>query len=632
LPSTHRMALRPSSVPQRVVLPSPPTSSLPHVPDPESDLVRAANPTVTCLPAMVVTDPSFESAATSALVPELVDFTSLCRLDYVASHVFYSSSPPSVGSDLALGCDVLEDRQFELECLAAAAPHLASTLLCPEGDPGALDIPTPRTYAESITSPLRPTTSAPRVARYTEDYTCSLGFAPSSADPSLFLCTDTSLPPFYVLVYVDDLVFAKADTEALALVKAELQERHTSTDLGELRSYLGLQITRDRARHTITLTQSHMVHQVLQRLDFMWSSPQPTPLSTGHSLSAPTSDESVESSGPYPELVGCLMYLMTCTQPDLAYPLSLLARYMAPVRHQKMHWDAVKRVLRYLCSTSGMGLVLGGRGSAVLTGHSDASWDDDQTTHRCEAEIYAGAMAAQELRWLTYLLTDLGERPPSPPSRGPTALLPVVPAARFLLPLLLRVQQFGGGGGCWEDAGVAVGGGCTSSAPLLCFVTKPETPPPLPLLSPPAAPTAAAVCARRLVRLCPAPRAPCPPAPAPPDRTPRSPLPSFPSPNCVCSNLGGGGGGVRGRWHQQHHPPLLSFTATPAAVGGEGGEGGVVGVTGGAAAAAARLPLCLPAARATVGGGGFGVAGVSTQLPPLLLSLSLLHVLLWGGG
>ncbi|CAI7862393.1 unnamed protein product, partial [Closterium sp. NIES-53] len=33
----------------------------------------------------------------------------------------------------------------------------------------------------------------------------------------------------------------------------------------------------------------------------------------------------------------------------------------------------------------------------------------------CMAEIYAGAMAAQELRWLTYLLTDLGEQPGSPP-------------------------------------------------------------------------------------------------------------------------------------------------------------------------------------------------------------------------
>ncbi|CAI7911350.1 unnamed protein product, partial [Closterium sp. NIES-54] len=117
----------------------------------------------------------------------------------------------------------------------------------------------------------------------------ALGFTPSTADPSLFLRTDTSLP-FYVLVYVDDLVFATADTEALTLVKLELQKRHTCTDLGELRSYLGLQIIRDRARRTITLTLSHMVHHILQRYDFQFSSPQPTTLSTGHSLSAPPSD------------------------------------------------------------------------------------------------------------------------------------------------------------------------------------------------------------------------------------------------------------------------------------------------------------------------------------------------------
>ncbi|CAI7783128.1 unnamed protein product [Closterium sp. NIES-54] len=179
------------------------------------------------------------------------------------------------------------------------------------------------------------------------------------------------------------------------------------------------------------------------RFDFTYSSPQATPLSTRHSLSALPSDESVEPSGPYPELVGCLMYLMTCTRPDLAYPLSILARYVAPGRHRPEHMAAVKRVLRYLCSTSGMGLVLGGRRPVVLTGHADASWADDQATQRssqgytfslssgsvswrstrsssvlsysCEAEIYAGAMAAQELRWLTYLLTDLGEQPRSPP-------------------------------------------------------------------------------------------------------------------------------------------------------------------------------------------------------------------------
>ncbi|CAI7802031.1 unnamed protein product [Closterium sp. NIES-53] len=434
-----------------------------------------------------VTDPSFESATASALIAELLDFAAACRLDYATALVAesVSASPPSVEGECALGTDLLEDRQEDFECLAAAAPRFASMLLAPEGDPDAPNIPTPRSYAEAITGPYstqwqaamdaemaswkstgtyvddvppsgvnivdgmwifrvkRPPGSPPAFkARYVargfsqqqgvhyfqsfsptpkmttlrvllhvaaqRDYKlhsldfstaflqgslheeiwlrrppgltgmttlAALGFAQSTADPSLFLRTDASLPSFYVLMYVDDLVFATADTEALTLVKSELQKRHTCTDL--------------------------------------------------------------EPSGPYPELVGCLMYLMTCTRPDLAYPLSLLARYVAPDRHRKVHWDVAKRLLRYLCGTSSMGLVLGGRGPVVLTGHADTSWVDDSATQRssqgytfslgsgsvswrstrsslvlssnCEAGIYAGAMAAQELRWLTYLLTDLGE-------------------------------------------------------------------------------------------------------------------------------------------------------------------------------------------------------------------------------
>ncbi|CAI7813422.1 unnamed protein product [Closterium sp. NIES-54] len=503
-----------------VALPAPPAS----------DHARAASPTVSCLLATAVTDPSFESAAASALVAELLDFATASRLDYTAALVAESASPspPSVGGESALGTDVLEDRQEEYECLAAAVPRFASMLLAPEGDPDAPNIPTPRSYAEGITGPYSsqwqaamdakmaswkstgtyvnkvpppganivdgmwifrvkwPPGSPPAFKTFSptpkmttlrvllhaasqrdhelhsldfstsflhgslheEIFPCrttlvALGFAPATADPSLFLRTDTSLPPFYILVYVNDLVFATADTEALTLVKSELQKRHTYTDLDELRSYLGLQITRDRARRTITLTQSHMVLQVLQRFGFQFSSPQPTPLSTSHSLSAPPLDESVEPTGPYPELLGCLMYLMMCTRPDLAYPLSLLARYVAPGRHRKVHWDAAKRLLCYLCSTSGMGLVLGGRGPVVLSGHADASWVDDSATQRssqgytfslgsgsvswrstrsslvlsssCEAEIYAGAMAALELRYLTNLLIDLGEQPRLPP-------------------------------------------------------------------------------------------------------------------------------------------------------------------------------------------------------------------------
>ncbi|CAI7897342.1 unnamed protein product [Closterium sp. NIES-54] len=459
----------------RVPLPSPPASSLPDGPDPESDSLRAVSPTVTRFLPIAVTDPSFESTAASALVAELVDFAAACRLDYAASLVAESESvsvsPPPVGGECALGTDVLEGRQVDFECFATALPHLVSMLLAPEGDPDAPDILTPRSYAEAIEGTYvdevpppganivsgmwifrvkRPPGSSPVFkARYVargfsqrqgvdyfhtfspapkmttlqvllhvaarRDYElhsldfstaflkgslheeiwlrrppsftgsfpagtqwslrqpvyglcqaprkwhdtlrttlAALGFAPSTADSSLFLRINTTLPPFYVLVYVDDLVFATANTEALALV--------------------------------------------LQRFDFTYSSPQSTPLPTGHSLSAPPSNESVEPSGTYPELVGCLMYLMTCTRPDLAYPFSILARYVVSSRLWKEHMDAAKRVLRYLCSTSGMGLVLGGRARVVLTGHADASWVDDLATQR-SSQGYAFSLGSSSVSW-----------------------------------------------------------------------------------------------------------------------------------------------------------------------------------------------------------------------------------------
>ncbi|CAI7792563.1 unnamed protein product, partial [Closterium sp. NIES-53] len=166
----------------------------------------------------------------------------------------------------------------------------------------------------------------------------TLGFAPSTADPLLFLRTDNSLPLFYVLVYV------------------------------------------------------------LQRFGFQYSSPHSTHLPTGHSLSAPPSDESVEPSGPYLELVGCLMYMMTYNRPDLTYPLRILAHYVAPGRHRPEHWEAAKRVLRYLCSTSGMGLVLGGRGPVVLTRHADTFWVDDLATQR-SSQGYTFSLGSGSVSW-----------------------------------------------------------------------------------------------------------------------------------------------------------------------------------------------------------------------------------------
>ncbi|CAI7767312.1 unnamed protein product [Closterium sp. NIES-54] len=75
------MTLRPSTAPQRVPLPSPPASSRPAGPDPAFDSLRAASPAVMRFLATAVTDPLFESTAASALVAELVDFATACRLD-----------------------------------------------------------------------------------------------------------------------------------------------------------------------------------------------------------------------------------------------------------------------------------------------------------------------------------------------------------------------------------------------------------------------------------------------------------------------------------------------------------------------------------------------------------------------
>ncbi|CAI7804052.1 unnamed protein product [Closterium sp. NIES-53] len=270
---------------------------------------------------------------------------------------FQTFSPTPKMTTLWVLLRVAAQRDYELHSLKFSTSFLQGSLheeiwlRRPPGFTGSF----PAGTQWSLRRPVYGLRQAPREWHDTLRTTlAALGFTPT-ADPSLFPSTNTLLPPFYVLVYVDDLVFPTADTEALTLVKSELHKRHTCTDLGELRSYLGLQITRERARCPITLTQSHMVHQVLHRFGFQFSSPQPTPLSTSQSLSAPPLDESVEMSGPYPELVGCLMYLMMCTRPDLAYPLSLLAHYVAPGWHQKVHWDATKRVLHYLCSTSGMG-------------------------------------------------------------------------------------------------------------------------------------------------------------------------------------------------------------------------------------------------------------------------------------
>ncbi|CAI7903520.1 unnamed protein product [Closterium sp. NIES-54] len=369
------------------VLPSPPESALTASHStPITDYYRAYRPLLSRVLASLVTDPRASLSSVSALTAAVTEFASTRCLDYATSLVAAPpTSPLAVEGESALGCDALEDMQFELEFLAAASPHLCAILLAPEGDPDALDIPTPRTYAEAVSGPWAPQWRAAM-----------------DAEMASYGSTGT---------YVDEVSPLGANVVDGMWI---FEKRHTCTDLAELRHYLGLHITRDRAARTITLSQSHMVQQVLQQFELQHSTVQRTPLAVDHRL-----------TGPFP------------------YE-RILTRFVAPGRHRPVHWKAAVRMAKYLATTSGVGLVLKGRQDVVITGHCDSSYADDAETHRstqgysfslgsgavswrstrsssvststAEAEIYAGAMAAQELRWLTFLLTDLGERPSSAPT------------------------------------------------------------------------------------------------------------------------------------------------------------------------------------------------------------------------
>ncbi|CAI7822839.1 unnamed protein product [Closterium sp. NIES-54] len=369
VPGTHQMALRPSTAPLRVPLPSPPASSLPAFPDPESDSLRAASPTVACLLSTIVTNPSIKFSAASALVAELVDFAARCRLDYATRLVAESESvcPPSVGGECALSTDVLEDRQEEFQCFAAALPHLVSTLIAPEGDPDAPDIPTPRSYAKAIDGTYVDEVPPPGANIVSGMWIFRVKRPPGS-------------PPVFKARYVARGFSQRQGVDYFQTFSPTLK-------MTTLRVLLHVAAQHDYELHSLDFSTAFLQGSLHEEI---WMRRPP-----GFTGSFPT------------WLSGSSGGQSTVSA----------RRPVSGTTHEGLH-------LR-------------------LLGHADASWADDQATHRssqgytfslgsgsvswrstrsssvlgsnCEAEIYAGSMAAQKLLWLTYLLPDLGEPPRSPP-------------------------------------------------------------------------------------------------------------------------------------------------------------------------------------------------------------------------
>lgn len=180
-----------------------------------------------------------------------------------------------------------------------------------------------------------------------------LGFTPTRSDPCLYiLIVENKM--LLIALYVDDLLIAGTDIEAIMWIKGELNTRFEMKDLGEAKVCIGLEIRRDRKEKTLSLTQSKYAASVLKRFNMSDCNPCTTPM---EKLQGRVEDvgNDPESHAPYRQAIGCLMFLMVGTRPDLAYAIGRLSQHGADPRES--HWTAVKRVLRYVRGTQNLGIV-----------------------------------------------------------------------------------------------------------------------------------------------------------------------------------------------------------------------------------------------------------------------------------
>lgn len=178
-----------------------------------------------------------------------------------------------------------------------------------------------------------------------------LGFTSSKADSSLFILRTTSLTMF-ILVYVDDIIITASVPAAISNLLQQLQISFAVKDLGKLNYFLGVEVV--PLKSGLLLSQRRYILDLLKRTNMLEAKPISSPMSSSSSLSAFDGD-SMDDPLLYRSTVGSLQYL-SLTRPDLAFAVNRVCQFMH--KPTKLHWQAVKRILRYLKHTVSHGLLL----------------------------------------------------------------------------------------------------------------------------------------------------------------------------------------------------------------------------------------------------------------------------------
>ena len=264
-----------------------------------------------------------------------------------------------------------------------------------------------------------------------------------------FVCHDTGDVSIFVrqrggaheilVVYVDDLTMMANSLHLIVETKQALQGKFRLKDLGELKHYLNIRVTRDRGSRLIYLDQEVYINSVLKRFECHNSNPEPTPLAVSTKLEANPEDPSLCPQSrikEYRSILGSLMYAMLGTRPDIAFAVSRLCQYQS--NPSTAHMTAVRHVLRYLRGTSSLRLCLGhdDENGDDLEGFTDADFASDTDNSismsgwafflgrgavcwsarkqqsvakgTFDSEYFAADEACQQLKWLDVFAEQIG--------------------------------------------------------------------------------------------------------------------------------------------------------------------------------------------------------------------------------
>nr|KAJ0186750.1 hypothetical protein LSAT_V11C900460560 [Lactuca sativa] len=261
-----------------------------------------------------------------------------------------------------------------------------------------------------------------------DDVFLSNGFALNQAEKCVYSKFDTSGKGVMICLYVDDMLIFGTDLEEVDKTNKFLSSSFDMKDMGEAEVILGIRIR--KGNNGISISQSHYIEKILKKFNFENCSSVSTPIDP--SLKLLPNKGSPVSQLEYSRAIGCLMYAMISTRPDIAYVVGRLSRYTSnPSSH---HWQAVSRVFKYLKGTINYGLAYSGYPS-VLEGYSDASWIDNLEDHSStsgwvfllgggaiswaskkqtcitnstmESEFVALSVAGKEVEWLRNLIYEI---------------------------------------------------------------------------------------------------------------------------------------------------------------------------------------------------------------------------------